>query len=114
MPAYVPSRQCIGYINQEERRYIDDCFIITSTLFEMDVCFRPMYEQSQYIKLTREIPHNNWLPHLNTRVKVSKAVVSVRWYREGGLKDILVHATSAHPQAVKRAGVNKSLTREGS
>ncbi|VDO26310.1 unnamed protein product [Haemonchus placei] len=34
-------------------RYIDDCFIVTSTQFEMDECFRIMNEQSQYINLTR-------------------------------------------------------------
>ncbi|XGW19729.1 hypothetical protein V3C99_003515 [Haemonchus contortus] len=90
-------------------RYIDDCFIVTSTQFEMDECFRLMNEQSQYIKLTREIPHNGWLPYLNTQVKVSSGVVSVKWYRKATSKNILIHATSAHPQAVKRAVVNNML-----
>ncbi|XGW09668.1 hypothetical protein V3C99_011724, partial [Haemonchus contortus] len=90
-------------------RYIDDCFIVTSTQFEMDECFRLMNEQSQYIKLTREIPHNGWLPYLNTQVKVYSGVVSVKWYRKATSKNILIHATSAQPQAVKRAVVNNML-----
>ncbi|XGW35820.1 hypothetical protein V3C99_019196 [Haemonchus contortus] len=90
-------------------RYIDDCFIITSTQFEMDECFRIMNEQSQYIKLTREVLRDGWLPYLNTQVKVSSGVVSVKWYRKTSSKNILLHATSAHPQAVKRAVVNNML-----
>uniref|UniRef100_A0A7I4YFD5 Reverse transcriptase domain-containing protein n=1 Tax=Haemonchus contortus TaxID=6289 RepID=A0A7I4YFD5_HAECO len=90
-------------------RYIDDCFIVTSTQFEMDECFRIMNEQSQYIKLTREVPRDGWLPYLNTQVKVSSGVVSVKWYRKTSSKNILLHATSAHPQAVKRAVVSNML-----
>ncbi|VDL75157.1 unnamed protein product [Nippostrongylus brasiliensis] len=50
-------------------RYIDDCFIITSTQSEMDECFRILNQQSQHIKLTRETPSDGWLPYLNTQVK---------------------------------------------
>ncbi|XGW34408.1 hypothetical protein V3C99_018352 [Haemonchus contortus] len=91
-------------------RYIDDCFIVTSTQFEMDECFRIMNEQSQYIKLTREVPHDGWLPYLNTQVEVSNGAVSVKWYRKTSSENILLHATSAHPQAVKRAVVNMLRT----
>uniref|UniRef100_A0A7I4YVD9 Reverse transcriptase domain-containing protein n=1 Tax=Haemonchus contortus TaxID=6289 RepID=A0A7I4YVD9_HAECO len=73
-------------------RYIDDCSIITSTQFEIDECFRIMNEQSQYIKLTREVPRDGWLPYLNTQVKVSSGVVSVKWYRKATSKNILVRA----------------------
>uniref|UniRef100_A0A7I4Z2C8 Reverse transcriptase domain-containing protein n=1 Tax=Haemonchus contortus TaxID=6289 RepID=A0A7I4Z2C8_HAECO len=90
-------------------RYIDDCFIVTSTQFEMDECFRIMNEQSQYIKLTREVPHDGWLPYLNTQVEVSNGVVSVKWYRKTSSENILLYATSAHPQAVKCAVVNNML-----
>uniref|UniRef100_A0A7I4XX46 GIY-YIG domain-containing protein n=1 Tax=Haemonchus contortus TaxID=6289 RepID=A0A7I4XX46_HAECO len=68
-----------------------------------------MNEQSQYIKLTREVPHDGWLPYLNTQVKVYNGVVSVKWYSKTTSKNILLHATSAHPQAVKRAVVNNML-----
>ncbi|EYC28070.1 hypothetical protein Y032_0008g316 [Ancylostoma ceylanicum] len=39
-------------------RYIDECYIVTSTQTGMDECFRILNQQSQYIKLTRETPHN--------------------------------------------------------
>uniref|UniRef100_A0A7I4YX19 Reverse transcriptase domain-containing protein n=1 Tax=Haemonchus contortus TaxID=6289 RepID=A0A7I4YX19_HAECO len=84
-------------------RYIDDCSIVTSTQSEMDKRFRIMNEQSQYIRLTREIPKDGWLPYLNTQIKVSSGIVHVKWYRKRSSKNILIHATSAHPSAVKRA-----------
>ncbi|VDL72529.1 unnamed protein product [Nippostrongylus brasiliensis] len=84
-------------------RYVDDCFVVTSTQSEMDECFRIMNEQSQHIKLTREVPKNGWLPFLNTQVKASKGVFDVKWYRKESCKNILIHATSAHPMTTKRA-----------
>ena len=86
-------------------RYIDDCFIATSTQSEMDECFRIINEQSPYIRLTREVPRNGWLPYLNTQIKVSNGISSVKWYRKDSCKNILIHATSAHPSATKRAVV---------
>lgn len=86
-------------------RYIDDCLIMTSTQSEMDECFRLMNEQSSYIKLTREVPRDGWLPYLNTQVKVSQGIISVKWFRKSSSKNILLHASSAHPSAVKRAVV---------
>uniref|UniRef100_A0A7I4YFE8 Reverse transcriptase domain-containing protein n=2 Tax=Haemonchus contortus TaxID=6289 RepID=A0A7I4YFE8_HAECO len=41
--------------------------------------------------------------------KCSSGVVSVKWYRKTSSRNILLHATSAHPQAVKRAVVNNML-----
>ncbi|VDM64183.1 unnamed protein product [Angiostrongylus costaricensis] len=46
-------------------RYIDDCFVLCSTQEEMDKCFKLLNKQSEYIKLTREKPKENWLPFLN-------------------------------------------------
>ncbi|XGW24102.1 hypothetical protein V3C99_005929 [Haemonchus contortus] len=89
-------------------RYINDCFV-TSTQSEMDECFRIMNEQSQYIKLFREVPRDGWLPYLNTQVKVSSGVASVKWYRKTSSKNILLHATSSHPQAVRRVVVSNML-----
>ncbi|XGW13260.1 hypothetical protein V3C99_013695 [Haemonchus contortus] len=86
-------------------RYIDDCCIVTSTQSEMDECFRIMNKQSPYIRLTREIPQDGWIPYLNTQIKVSSGVVHAKWYRKRSSKNILIHATSAHPSAVKRAVV---------
>uniref|UniRef100_A0A7I4YFU5 Reverse transcriptase domain-containing protein n=1 Tax=Haemonchus contortus TaxID=6289 RepID=A0A7I4YFU5_HAECO len=84
-------------------RYIDDCFIVTSTLSEMDECFRMMNEPSPYIRLTREVPQDGWLPYLNTQISVSSGIVHVKWYRKRISKKILIHATSAHPSAIKCA-----------
>uniref|UniRef100_A0A7I4Z2R7 Reverse transcriptase domain-containing protein n=1 Tax=Haemonchus contortus TaxID=6289 RepID=A0A7I4Z2R7_HAECO len=84
-------------------RYIDDCFVITSTQSEMDELFNILNSQSQYIKLTREVPHEGWLPFLNTQVRVASGTYSVKWYRKGSSKNIIIHAMSAHPRAVKRA-----------
>ncbi|EYB84864.1 hypothetical protein Y032_0308g2042 [Ancylostoma ceylanicum] len=84
-------------------RYIDDCFVITSTQSEMDECFRILNEQSQYITLTRETAHDDWLPFLNTQLRLSKGMVHVKWYRKESSKNIILHAKSAHPVTVKRA-----------
>ncbi|EYC06420.1 hypothetical protein Y032_0076g1051 [Ancylostoma ceylanicum] len=84
-------------------RYIDDCLIITSTQSEMDECFRILNQQSQYIRLTREKPQNGWLPFLNTQINLSGGNVRVKWYRKESSKNILIHARSAHPTAMKRA-----------
>ena len=86
-------------------RYLDDCFIATSTQSEIDECFRIMNEQSPYIKLTRQTSRNGWLPYLNVQVKVCHGIYGVKWYRKDSCKNILIHATSAHPSAVKRAVV---------
>ncbi|EYC07870.1 hypothetical protein Y032_0068g178 [Ancylostoma ceylanicum] len=84
-------------------RYIDDCCVITSTQSEMDECFKILNQQSQYIKLTRETPRQGWLPFLNKQLKLSKGMVHVKWYRKESCKNIILHARSAHPTAVKRA-----------
>ncbi|EYC20993.1 hypothetical protein Y032_0020g172 [Ancylostoma ceylanicum] len=90
-------------------RYIDDCCIVTSTQSEMDECFRILNQQSQYIKLTRETPRDGWLPYLNTQLMLSNGVVRVKWYRKESSKNIIVHAASAHPIAVKRAVIRNML-----
>ncbi|EYC37596.1 hypothetical protein Y032_0777g2278 [Ancylostoma ceylanicum] len=71
----------------------------------MDECFKILNQQSQYIRHTRETTRNGWLPYLNTQVKLSKGIVSVKWYRKETSKNILIHANSAHPTAMKRAVV---------
>ncbi|EYC37951.1 hypothetical protein Y032_0755g2082 [Ancylostoma ceylanicum] len=90
-------------------RYIDDCCIVTSTQSEMDECFRIMNQQSQYIKLTRETPRNGWLPYLNTQLMLRNGVLRVKWYRKESSKNIIVHAASAHPAAVKHAVIRNML-----
>ncbi|VDP62610.1 unnamed protein product, partial [Heligmosomoides polygyrus] len=52
-------------------RYIDDCFVVCSTQVEMDACFELLNKQSEYIRLTRETPSNDWLPFLNVQVAVT-------------------------------------------
>lgn len=47
-------------------RYIDDCCVVTATQSEMDELFNIVNIQSQYIKFTREVPSEGWLPFLNT------------------------------------------------
>ena len=86
-------------------RYIDDCCVITSTQSEMDECFRILNQQSQYISLTREEPRDGWLPFLNTQLMLADGTVRVRWYRKESNKNIILHAKSAHPTAMKRAVV---------
>ncbi|EYC44537.1 hypothetical protein Y032_0458g1830 [Ancylostoma ceylanicum] len=90
-------------------RYIDDCCIVTSTQSEMDECFKILNQQSQYIKLTRETPRDGWLPYLNTQLMLCNGVVRVKWYRKESSKNIIVHAASAHPVAVKRAVIHNML-----
>ncbi|EYC45023.1 hypothetical protein Y032_0442g1542 [Ancylostoma ceylanicum] len=86
-------------------RYIDDCCIVTSTQSEMNECFKILNLQSQYIRLTRECLHDGFLyiPYLNTQVKLSKGIVAIKWYRKETSKNNLIHASSAHPAATKRA-----------
>uniref|UniRef100_A0A7I4YDH9 Reverse transcriptase domain-containing protein n=1 Tax=Haemonchus contortus TaxID=6289 RepID=A0A7I4YDH9_HAECO len=86
-------------------RYIDHCCVITSTQQEMDVLFDILNRQSQHIRFTREVPHEGWLPYLNTQIKISGGRYHVKWYRKNSSKNISLHAKSAHPEAVKRAVV---------
>ena len=86
-------------------RYIDDCCIVTSTQSEMDECFEILNHQSQYIRLTREQPHDGWLPFLNTQLMLTNGRMNVKWYRKGSCKNVILRAQSAHPVAVKRAVV---------
>ncbi|EYB97660.1 hypothetical protein Y032_0139g2148 [Ancylostoma ceylanicum] len=71
----------------------------------MDECFNILNQQSQYIKLTRETPNDGWLAYLNTQIHLSNGLIKVKWYRKASAKNIIVHAESAHPTAVKRAVV---------
>ncbi|EYC07299.1 hypothetical protein Y032_0071g579 [Ancylostoma ceylanicum] len=84
-------------------RYIDDCYIVTSTQSEMDECFSILNQQSEHISFTRETPRDGWLAFLNTQVNLSNNTIRVIWYRKASSKNILIHATSAHPSSVKRA-----------
>ncbi|KAK6733433.1 hypothetical protein RB195_017272 [Necator americanus] len=93
-------------------RYIDDCCIITSTQSEMDECFRILNQQSQYIRLTRETPKEGWLPYLNTQISTSNGIIRVKWYRKESCKNIILHAKSAHPTAVKRAVIRNMFNSE--
>ena len=90
-------------------RYIDDCCIVTSTQSEMDECFRILNQQSQYISFTREKPNDGWLPYLNTQLMFANGKLHVKWYRKESSKNIILHARSAHPMAVKRAIVRNVL-----
>ncbi|EYB83376.1 hypothetical protein Y032_0337g2918 [Ancylostoma ceylanicum] len=90
-------------------RYIDDCCIVTLTQSEMDECFEILNQLSQYMKLTRETPHDGWLPYLNTQLMLSNGVIRVKWYLKESLKDIIVHAASAHPMVVNRAVIHDML-----
>lgn len=84
-------------------RYIDDCCVITSTQSEMDECFEILNNQSQYISLTREKPLDGWLPYLNTQLMFENGAMHVKWYRKPSCKNIILHAQSAHPIAMKHA-----------
>ena len=86
-------------------RYIDDCFVATSTQSEMDELFNILNAQSQYITFTREVPCEGWLPYLNCQVRVTNGEYNVKWYRKPSSKNIIIHAKSAHPKAMKRAVV---------
>ena len=52
---------------------------------------------------------NRWLSFLNTQIKLSEGTVRVKWYRKESSKNILVHAKSAHPIAVKRAVIRNTI-----
>ncbi|XGW09626.1 hypothetical protein V3C99_011701 [Haemonchus contortus] len=86
-------------------RYIDDCFIVCSTQDEVDLCFDLLNAQSERIKVTREKPHEEWLPFLNVQVRTARGDYSTKWYRKHSNKNILVHWNSAHPLQTKRAVV---------
>ncbi|EYC35109.1 hypothetical protein Y032_1148g3690 [Ancylostoma ceylanicum] len=75
----------------------------------MDECFRILNQQSQCIKFTRETPQDGWLPYLNTKVKLSNGIWTMKWYRKESSKNILINACSAHPTAIKRAVIRNML-----
>ncbi|VDL84039.1 unnamed protein product [Nippostrongylus brasiliensis] len=53
-------------LQTSEARFIDDCFVITSTQSEINECSRILNQQSQHIKLTRETTSDGWLPYHET------------------------------------------------
>ncbi|EYB90439.1 hypothetical protein Y032_0220g2523 [Ancylostoma ceylanicum] len=69
----------------------------------MDECFGILNQQSEHISFTRETPKDGWLAFLNTQVNLFNNTIRVKWYRKASSKNILIHATSAHPLSVKRA-----------
>ncbi|VDL77183.1 unnamed protein product [Nippostrongylus brasiliensis] len=84
-------------------RYIDNCFIICSSMEEMDVCFDIIGRQSEHIKSTQETPKDGWLPFLNVQIQLKGANKITKWYRKPSSKNILVHSKSAHPAWTKAA-----------
>uniref|UniRef100_A0A7I4Z6D1 Reverse transcriptase domain-containing protein n=1 Tax=Haemonchus contortus TaxID=6289 RepID=A0A7I4Z6D1_HAECO len=50
--------------------YIDDCFVVCSTEDEMDTCYDLLNRQAGNIKFSREKPKDDWLPFLNTQVRL--------------------------------------------
>ncbi|XGW05005.1 hypothetical protein V3C99_015857 [Haemonchus contortus] len=84
-------------------RYIDDCFVVCSTEEEMDTCYDLLNRQAENIKFTREKPKDDWLPFLNTQVRLEGGFYHTKWYRKPSSKNILVHFNSAHPFKTKRA-----------
>ncbi|XGW34825.1 hypothetical protein V3C99_018674 [Haemonchus contortus] len=71
----------------------------------MGVLVEILNRVSQYIRFTREVPHEDWLPYLNTQIKISGGRCRVKWYRKNSSKNISNQAESTHPEAVKRAVV---------
>ncbi|EYC37518.1 hypothetical protein Y032_0783g2324 [Ancylostoma ceylanicum] len=94
-------------------RYIDDCFIVTSTQTEMDECFNIFNKQSKRICFTRKIPKDGWLAYLDTQISLSSGMIRVKWFRKAAPKNIHVHATSTHPASVKRAVVRSMFRTAG-
>ncbi|EYC04498.1 hypothetical protein Y032_0087g2047 [Ancylostoma ceylanicum] len=87
------------------RRYVDDCFVICSTQEEMDKCFELLNQQSEYIKLTREKPRENWLPFLNVEIHLHGGTYRTKWFRKPSSRNIIVHYKSSHPAHTKTAVV---------
>uniref|UniRef100_A0A0K0DBP8 Reverse transcriptase domain-containing protein n=1 Tax=Angiostrongylus cantonensis TaxID=6313 RepID=A0A0K0DBP8_ANGCA len=91
-------------------RHIDDCLIICSTREGIGKCFELLNERSEYIKLTREKPRENWLPFLNVQINLSENGYVAKWYRKQSSKNIvIVHYLSSHPSHTKRTLVTNML-----
>ena len=45
------------------------------------------------------------MAYLNTQIHLHNGLIRVKWYRKASAKNIILHAKSAHPTAVKRAVV---------
>uniref|UniRef100_A0A7I4Z2Y6 Reverse transcriptase domain-containing protein n=1 Tax=Haemonchus contortus TaxID=6289 RepID=A0A7I4Z2Y6_HAECO len=82
-------------------RYIDDCCVITSTQQEMDELFDILNRQSQYIKFTREVPHEGWLPYLNNADKHLKWKVQCEMVSEEQLEEHLTPLNVCSPRSCK-------------
>ncbi|VDL68119.1 unnamed protein product, partial [Nippostrongylus brasiliensis] len=87
-------------------RYIDDCFVVCPTQKDMDDCFAILNEQSEHISFAREKPTDSWLAFLNVHVQLTEGGFKTRWYRKPTSKIMIVHYSSAHPVAVKKAIVH--------
>jgi hypothetical protein len=87
------------------KRYIDDTLIIAENQMKLDYVFQTINTIDPNIKFTREKPTNGWLPFLDTEINIQNQV-QTKWYRKPMKKNIILHATSAHPSYIKTNVVN--------
>ncbi|XGW03416.1 hypothetical protein V3C99_014979 [Haemonchus contortus] len=94
-------RPLIVRMNMVYCRYNDDFCEIVSTQQEMDVLFDILNRHSQYVRLTREVSYEAWLPYPKTQMKISCGRYRVKWCRKNTSTNILPHAKPGHLKAGK-------------
>ena len=91
------------------KRYIDDVFVISSTVETMDTMLQNLNSCDPNIRLTVEYPNDSgFLPFLNAKVRIDHGTKELIWYKKPMCKNILLHSRSAHPLYMK-ANVIKNL-----
>ncbi|EYC09600.1 hypothetical protein Y032_0059g2956 [Ancylostoma ceylanicum] len=93
------------------KRYIDDVFVVGTTGMEVEATFDRLNAFDQHVSYTIERPDDEeYLPFLNTKVRIVQGQKEHVWYKKAASSNILVHARSAHPHFIK-ANVVRNLIR---
>ena len=93
-------------------RYIDDCITPASNSEEAHKIQNHLNSQEPSIRYEIELPgKDGFLPFLNTKVKVNDSgLVETGWYTKPANKGLMLNAKSHHPEHVKRAVINNTIS----
>ena len=91
---------------------IDDCISPASNSEEAHKIQNHLNSQEPSIRYEIELPgKDGFLPFLNTKVKVNDSgLVETGWYTKPANKGLMLNAKSHHPEHVKRAVINNTIS----
>ncbi|EYC18882.1 hypothetical protein Y032_0026g1425 [Ancylostoma ceylanicum] len=93
------------------KRYIDDIFIVARSRCSLRKTLQNLNSANDNITFTVEDPgEDNFLPFLNTKVRIRSGKVESIWYKEPASANVLVHSRSCHPYCMKNMRIAQETT----